>query len=168
MAIKMNFGKLTDFFKKYKFVVLILVVGLGMMLIPTDDNGKESETNLTTQPSIQVTEEEKLSNILSQIKGAGRVEVMLTILTGEETLYQSDDNDNSGDTTYSKNSDTVIVTDAQRNQNGLVRQVNPPVYLGAVVVCQGADDSAVKLAIVDAVSKLTGLGANRISVLKMK
>lgn len=35
------------------------------------------------------------------------------------------------------------------------------------MVCQGADNAAVRLAIVEAVSKVTGLGANRISVLKM-
>jgi stage III sporulation protein AG len=36
------------------------------------------------------------------------------------------------------------------------------------VVCQGADDPVVKLLIVDAVSKVTGLGADKISVMKMK
>ena len=64
--------------------------------------------------------------------------------------------------------DTVTVTDAQRNESGLIRQVNPPVYKGAVIVCQGADNAAVRLAIVDAVGKATGLGADKISVLKMK
>jgi stage III sporulation protein AG len=40
--------------------------------------------------------------------------------------------------------------------------------MGAVVIAQGADDPSIKLAIVDAVTKATGLGANKISVLKMK
>jgi stage III sporulation protein AG len=64
--------------------------------------------------------------------------------------------------------ETVIITDAQRAQQGLVKQVNPPVYLGAVVVCQGADRASVRLAIVEAVANATGLGADKISVLKMK
>ena len=62
----------------------------------------------------------------------------------------------------------MTVTDGQRNETGLVRQVNPPSYLGAVVVCQGGDDPRVQLDIVNAVSRITGLGADRISVLKMK
>ena len=49
-----------------------------------------------------------------------------------------------------------------------MRQVNPPTYLGAIIICEGADDANIRLAVVDAVSKVTGLGANRISVLKMK
>ena len=43
-----------------------------------------------------------------------------------------------------------------------------PVYQGAVVVCQGADSAAVRLAVTQAVSDLTGLGADHISVVKMK
>ena len=60
------------------------------------------------------------------------------------------------------------MTDGQRGQTGLVRQVLPATYRGAVVVCQGADDPRIRLAIVEAVSMATGLGADRISVLKMK
>jgi stage III sporulation protein AG len=36
------------------------------------------------------------------------------------------------------------------------------------VICQGAADPAVRLAVVEAVADATGLGADRISVLKMK
>ena len=49
-----------------------------------------------------------------------------------------------------------------------MRQENPAQYLGVIVVCEGADSPAVRLAIVEAVSDVTGLGADRISVLKMK
>ena len=61
-----------------------------------------------------------------------------------------------------------MVTGSDRSEKGLVRQINPPEYLGAVVLCQGADNAAVKLAIVEAVSKATGLSTDRITVLKMK
>ena len=47
-------------------------------------------------------------------------------------------------------------------------QVNPARFLGAVVVCQGADDPQVRLQVIDAVSKATGLRSNCIAVLKMK
>ena len=53
-------------------------------------------------------------------------------------------------------------------ESGLIRQINPPAYLGAIVVCQGADNNTVRLAIVEAVSRATGLGADKISVLKMR
>lgn len=80
-------------------------------------------------------------------------------------LYQTDtQTDSSG----SVRIDTVLVSDSNREETGLLRQIKPPVYLGAVVVCQGADSSSVRLSITEAVSKITGLGADCIVVLKMK
>ena len=112
--------------------------------------------------------EERLSALLSQVSGAGNVQVILTMSSGEETLYQANEDVSTQENGMTTKTDTVTVTDAQRNESGLIRQVNPPVYKGAVVVCQGADNAAVRLAIVDAVGKATGLGADKISVLKMK
>ena len=88
----------------------------------------------------------------------------LTIAQGEQTLYVYDE-DNS-DTQDRK--EAVVITDASRAQSGLVSQVLPPVYLGAVIVCQGGDLPAVRLAVVEAVGAATGLTADKISVLKMK
>ena len=43
-----------------------------------------------------------------------------------------------------------------------------PSYQGAVVVCEGAGDAAVRLALTEAVSALTGLSAERISIVQWK
>ncbi len=39
---------------------------------------------------------------------------------------------------------------------------------GAVIVCQGADTSSVRLCVTNAVSAYTGLGSDKIRVIKMK
>lgn len=39
---------------------------------------------------------------------------------------------------------------------------------GAVVLCSGADNSAVRLCVTNAVSAYTGLGSDKITVIKMK
>lgn len=166
MEIRSFYKKLPQFFHKYKYVGLVLLIGIVLMLLPTgsDKNtttGAQQVQNVQQEPSV----EEQLAAVLRQTKGVGEVKVLLTKGEGEETLYQTDTEMSSGE---ADRSSTVTVTDAERNQTGLVRQVNPPTYLGAVVVCQGADDPQVRLAVVDAVSKATGLKANCISVLKMK
>lgn len=163
LAVKEKAGY---FLRKYRYVLLILLVGIVLMCLP---GGEEPEQERVSPEQIDGMSappdpEERLRQILSQIEGAGKVEVLLTPLAGEETVYQTDED-------LSANGDrmeTVIITDAQRSQQGLVKQVNPPVYLGAVVVCQGADRATVRLAIVEAVANATGLGADKISVLKMK
>ncbi len=158
-----------QFLKKYKYVALIVLLGLFLMLLPTSSEKKAAAQPQPTEPQAQQQSiEQTLCAILSQVRGAGRVEVMLTKAAGEQTLYQTDDDITTGEQNAETHRDTVIVSDAQRNQTGLIQQINPPQYLGAIIVCQGADDPNVRLAIVEAVSKVTGLGANRISVLKMK
>lgn len=106
--------------------------------------------------------EERLEKILSGIEGAGRVQVLLTEETGRQILYQTDVQSDESRRTE----DTVLVEDADRRETGLVRQTLEPKYRGAVVLCDGADQSPVKLAIVEAVGCVTGLGADRICVLK--
>lgn len=157
--------KLSVFVKKYRFAILILAAGAVLMLWPS--GSQKTETVLQSQevPQKEITEE--LTQILGQIKGVGKVKVMLSVAEGQETLYQYDEELQSGEN-GSVRKQTVTVTDKDRNEQGLVRQVIPVQYLGAVIVCEGAERADVRLAVVDAVSRITGLGADRISVQKMK
>lgn len=149
---------------KYRYVLLILLIGVCLMLIPDLSAKQES-----VQPSVQAQETEpslvdQLERILSEVKGAGKVSVMLTIAEGERIRYQTNDS-YSGDL---QRQDTVLITDKDRAQCGLVQRIDPPIYRGAVIVCQGADSPSVRLAILEAVAKVTGLDSSRISILKMK
>lgn len=148
---------------KYKYPVLILLVGLALMLLPS---GKEAETHDPPAETAPVAAdlESKLETILAQIEGAGSVRVLLTEDAGREHLYQTD-SDVRAD---SRTDDTVLVEGASNSESGLIRQTLEPTYRGAVILCQGADSPGVKLAIVEAVRCVTGLGADAISVLKMK
>ncbi len=151
----------TALFKKYKYILLILAVGIVLMLIPSADTGDTHNKQASNIKEVTTqTIHEELSELLSMVKGAGDVRVMLTIAQGQQTVYQEDIQDSSAQ--------TVIVTDTNRNENGLIKQINAPVYQGAVVLCQGADDPIVRLSITEAVSKITGLSSNQIAVLKMK
>ena len=159
-------GKLSEFIKKYKFAFLILLLGIALMLLPSKkESSTDNKSTTILSEAKEPDDEERLKQILMQIKGAGKVEIMLTYSVGEEIVYQTD-SQTTGES--SQRSDTVVINDANRLESGLIRQVNPAVYMGAIVVCQGADNASVHLAIVDAVSKVTGLRSDQISVLKMK
>ena len=159
--------KLREIAGRYKYALLILGLGLVLMWFPWD---REVEPEDTEPASVQeqTDPESRLEEILSQVRGAGKVRVMLTESAGEQTLYQTDEDESQSSDSFSRRSDTVVITGNDRSQTGLVRQVNPPEYLGAIVVCQGADRPAVCLAIVEAVAAVTGISSDRISVLKMK
>lgn len=149
--------RINALFGQYKYPILVLLVGLGLVLLP----GKSQEPDPAPVQAVQEPDlEARLEAILSQIEGAGQVRVLLTLEKGRETLYQTD--------SRSESQDTVLVEDADRVETGLVRQTVEPVYRGAVILCQGAGDPGVKLAVVEAVRCVTGLGANEITVLNMK
>lgn len=159
MDIKSIREKVTAWIGKYKYFALILLVGIGLMLIP---GSKKEETQVTTTQQVQQNSIDKeLEEILSNIKGAGRVRVMLTVASGEQVIYQTD-------TSSADRQDTVIISGENRVEDGLVQQIIAPTYRGAIILCQGADSANVCLAIKEAVSKVTGLDSSQISVLKMK
>lgn len=153
--------KAGDLLRKYRWPILVLLIGVILMLLPSAEP-HDSVTPAASQAEKPGMDQE-LAHILSQIQGAGEVRVLLTESSGAQTVYQTD-----VDGTQDRHEKTVIITGADRSQAGLVQQVIPPKYMGAIVVCHGANNATVRLAIVEAVSKVTGLGADRISVLKMK
>lgn len=168
MDINVMKNKAFSLFQKYKFALIIVLVGIVLMLIPSHNRTETKvEVNDINDDKTQSVEEE-LENILSSVQGVGTVKVMLKESVGTETIYETNHNSSSSDLSTDTKTEIVTVTDSQRNENGLIKQVNPPQYLGAIIICQGANDPKVRLVVTDAVSKITGLGADKIAVLNMK
>lgn len=157
---------MVEFAKKYRYVLLVVLVGLVLLVLPEEKEPVKQPESIQTEEKRNLQED--LAAILSQVAGAGKVEVLLTQATGEETIYQTDEDVSTGESTSDIRSDTVLVTGTDRSETGLIRQVNPPTYQGAIVLCQGADSAQVKLSIVEAVMSVTGLRSDCITVLKMK
>ena len=139
---------------KYRYVLLVVLAGLALMLLPGHTEAPEPAATVLPEVSLQ----SRLEEILSRVEGAGKVAVLLTEASGGEVFSQTEGEDDK----------TVLITGADRSESGLVRTSRAPVYQGAVVVCRGADSPAVRLAVVEAVANTTGLGTDRITVLKMK
>ena len=163
--LRKTIGTILD---KYKYALLIFLIGFVLMIIPGNKQQNEVSTEVPHNSDISVNIEKQLEEILSYVQGAGNVKVMLKQITGEETIYQTDTEADHTESASCEKVETILIQDDQRAETGLVKQVNPPKYQGAVVLCQGADDPSVKLMIADAVSKITGLGLDKIAVLKMK
>lgn len=146
---------------KYRYVLIVVAAGLALMLLPQKEETAPAPQTIVQRES---TLQEDLEDILSGIQGVGKVRVLLTEAQGSRTVYVQDESASQD----SLKTDAVIITDSSRTQTGLISQVLPPVYLGAVVVCQGGDDPVVKLSVVEALCDATGLTADKITVLKMK
>lgn len=157
--------KLLEHIKKYRYMILALLAGLLLLFLPTEETANELVQEEMI-PEIKNLQEE-LSVHLSMVAGAGKVEVLLTENTGAETIYQTNEDRSTGEHGGDIHRDTVLVTDSDRREVGLVRRIDPPSYLGAIILCQGADDARVRLSLVEAVANATGLSSDKITVLKM-
>ena len=165
----MEISKLKDktftFLSKYKYVFVVLIAGIALILVPNGTQAKQTENTVKVYDDQNYISQRELASVLSLIHGAGRVEVLLSLETSAQTQYQQN-TDSPG--ASNERSTTVTITDAQRNESGLVNKTWAPVYRGAIVICDGAENPQVHLDIISAVANITGLRSDQITVLKMK
>ena len=158
-------------FSKYKYIALVVLIGLVLLLWPpssqqTQQQVPKEQTQHTEVVGSQL--EQKLAQTLSQIDGVGDCSVVLTVASGPETVYQMNTSRQTSSDGQTEERTTALVSQGSSSEQPLVVQQINPVYQGALIVCQGAGAASVRLAVVEAVAGLTGLGADQISVIKMK
>ncbi len=166
--------KLSGLGKRYKYPIMILCLGVLLMMVPLGGNREESpEAAAQETATAQDSDDQALAAftgeveaILGKISGAGQVRVLLTKETGGTSTYLMDESlSQSGDHTQ-RESKAVLVDDGSGEKPVTVRRTCAT-FRGAVVLSQGAENAGVTLAIKEAISSLTGLGMDRITVLKM-
>lgn len=152
---------LKERFSAYKFALLIVAVGLVLLLIPQGEKDKEEVAAVSTEAGFSLEQlEKKLEDTLSRISGAGHVTVMLTQETETDRVYAMDRSMRDDE----REETLVVVSDENGAESAVLETKNAPSFRGALVVCPGGGDPAVRLQITQAVSALTGLGADRITV----
>lgn len=167
--------RLRELWHKYQYFLLVVAVGVILMLTSLPDWNRETQPEIETgaDETFQLSEfEQQLEEVLSQIDGAGRVQVTLSLQTGEESVYASDINrstQTNGTETASENYQSAIsiISDGSYGETPILIRSNYPEFRGAVVVCDGADSDRVQLDITNAVRALCGLSSDQISIIKM-
>lgn len=149
---------------KYQYVLLIIAVGAFLLLLPTGgrDSPKEEAPARAEENAFDLESfERKLEKALSQVEGAGETRVVLTLEGGSrQVLARNQDREGDGGA-----SNTVVTVGRGSGQQEAVPiQTVAPEFRGALVVCPGGGNAATRLKLIEAVSALTGLGSDRISV----
>lgn len=180
--------------------VLLLIIGdVAGSLFASKDNKNEGlpkkTVNESKEEEVQVSSnseafpvakdyEEKLkrevADTLVQIKGVGKVSVMIYFEGSSESIpafntsdtnKKTDEKDKEGGTRTitenSKNSTVVVSGDSGSNKALIVKEVRPSIG-GVMVVAEGADDSIVREEVTNAVKILLALPANKVVVTPMK
>lgn len=162
--------KTTELIKTYvnkipenKRPLVLLIIGVAILfLVFITDISPDKETVTVTEDSeiTYVNEvEEKLSDIVSAIHGAGETKVMVTLDTTEENVYATDINE--------KNYEYVVIK-TNSDEGGLLLKIIQPKIRGVAIVCEGGDSYKVKTDILNAVCSVLDISSSRVSISRMK
>jgi len=161
-----EFKKLFELLKRYKFILLVLTVGILLISLPvgrskTQTVGNPNEYNY----SFEINElEARMEKILSRIEGTGNLSLLLTVKGESENIYAANTEYREDGEEREESLEVVTISTGSGVQKPVIISRNFPPFQGALVVCDGGDDPAVKLLITKAVAALTGLGTDRITV----
>ncbi len=153
--------------ERYKWILLVIGVGLlllawpmgGEKILPAAKSTGESCGSFDLDAL-----EKKFSGALSEIEGAGQVTVILTVKNGTQQILAEDAKHSERDNGVEEETSTVILSRGSGVQEAVKLQEIYPQFQGALVVCDGAGDPAVRLNLTEATMALTGLGADKISI----
>lgn len=135
---------------------------------------QKNENNNNT--NIETDIEKRLSEIFSQIEGAGNTKVMITLSSTSEKVIAKDTRqerntengeNSSSEKTVFEESTVSIENNEGKNQPFVISESMPQIQ-GAVIVSEGADNAYVKSAITEAAEALLNLPSHKIAVFKMK
>lgn len=161
---RMKKWSIGNLWKKYKYVGLVVLAGIVLLVLPAGTSAPDPQKD-SGGFSLEDTER-RMEELLGRMDGVGRVQVMLTLKNGSslELAEDADSTERDGETRAQR--EPVTLNRGSGYQDVVVTRETYPVYLGAVVVCQGAGSSGVRLAVTEAVAALTGLPADRITVVQ--
>ena len=164
--------------KNIKHIELILICIFAIVLVIIYSSTTTSSSSTVESIEEFSTEEyssyleNKLSNILAEISGVGKVNVMITLDGGMNYEYATEREEvttetDVGGSTNSKttvNEEVVIVTINGKSTPLIIKESYPSI-IGVVIVASGATNAQVKLNIMRATQALLNVNENNIEIL---
>ncbi len=139
-----------------------------------------TETIKRTDGESKSEMEENLKSILSQIKGAGKVDVMITFVSGNEsipavdvttsqnTTQEKDKEGGARDIKESNKENSIVYEESQGVKKPFVVKEILPKVKGVVIVAEGAGDAEVSSNLTKAAQALLEVAAHKIQVFQRR
>ena len=120
--------------------------------------------------------EERLTEIIGQVAGAGETCVMVTMDTTRESVYAEDITSQrrsiqtgelgSGDEDFSEERTHVLLGNGSEESPLVEKRIEPTVR-GVLILCEGAEDPVVEARVTEAVRIVLGISSSQICVEKI-
>lgn len=151
--------------RRFQPAALVLLLGFVLLILPGGEAG--TETLVTEQEKFdRIALQAEMEQVLQRIEGVGKLRLMLMVDSGVERELAKNCTGSLSEKEREESRETVIIGAGGGEQEVVVTRSVYPRFTGALVVCEGADNANVRYAVMTAVSVLTNLGSNRISIVK--
>lgn len=159
-------ARLRPLAKKYRAALIVLLAGVLLLVSGGREEKMDAAQTQTGADSFSLSDfETQLCRRLSAIDGAGRVELMLSLEQTGEAVYAVNTRETGG-AASSRESDVAVISSSGYGETPVTVKNVLPTFRGAIVLCDGAENAAVRLAVTQAVETVCGLTSDRITVLK--
>ena len=157
---------------KLWIVVLGAVIGLGLLVLGglelplKKGQEQQTQTGMDEQSELQAYRQQlgqEIAALCAEVRGVGRVQVMVTLSGGYEYVYAQDVQSKVSDGASSSEESYVIIGSGSAQQPLLLMRRQPSVS-GVGIVCEGGGDPAVQNELIALVSATFGIGTNKIHV----
>ena len=149
-----------------------LLIGIALLLCSRFVEGEPKEQVAVENVQQTTGEKAELERVLSQVAGAGQVQVLLTYATTAESTpareEKIEESNGNSENTVSRESTVVLMEDGSGGQSPLILTETAPQVEGVLIVAQGAGDPVVCDGLSRAAQALLQVPAHKIAILKMK
>ena len=157
-------------------VIILVIIVIYFSSFQVKEESKNEQSHVT-QEEITFSElavEQRLEKALSSIRGAGKVEVMITYETGPEMIpamsidRQENNAESSSGTTQNRTESTKPATVSVSGGNEpIVLTERQPTIRGVIVIAEGAADITVQMDLILAAKTVLGVSLDCIEVFEM-
>ena len=165
-------GGIRNFLSGEKGRKIIIAAGVAVILLLflstlsfSKDSPQESVQESASQTEREL--EDRLTELISKIDGAGTVSVMVTLESTSRSVYAQQtrtESSSSGNDSGEKTSSETEVILAGSGKQPVEESVIQPTVRGVAVVCSGAADPVIKERITMAVSGVLNIGISQVYV----
>lgn len=148
-------------------LVGILLIALPEIL-PSRNKGEESSSVTVEETQIEWALEQRITDLLRQVKGVGACRVMVTLESGTRLVYAADSVASTGADGATSFSEQYLTVDTDRGPVGLPLTRIQPVVKGVAVVCDGGADSRVRQQVIQLVATAFHISERRVCVVNHK
>ena len=151
--------------KKSILLIIVGVIGVAMIVFGSTQE-KENKNLMENSDKNDVTMEyitqieNKIGNITEQITGSNHVRVIVSVASGSEFLYISNEEIKEN---FTSKEYVTVRTDDGADLPILLKEIYPEI-VGVSVACKGGDSPEVQAKLIRVISTTYGLSSNRICI----